>query len=108
VAQGPRAPVRRVRTGPGPLIVRPLVPRTGKPLGVASSLYGGRTSSIACVTGPTPYLHFPGTARAALTFYGEVFGCTVQLHTCAEVNRTDGPADAIAHGYPGYELDYQP
>ncbi len=51
------------------------------------------------MTGPTPYLHFPGTAHEALTFYGEVFGCAVQLHTFAEFNRTDGPADAIAHGY---------
>lgn len=49
--------------------------------------------------GPTPYIHFPGTAREALTFYGEVFGCAVQLHTFAEFNRADGPADAIAHGY---------
>jgi len=48
---------------------------------------------------PTPYVHFPGTAREALTFYGDVFGCTVQLHSFAEFNRTDGPADAIAHGY---------
>ena len=56
-------------------------------------------SSIGCVTDPTPYLHFPGTAREALTFYGEVFGCAVELHTFAEFNRTDGPADAIAHGY---------
>lgn len=48
---------------------------------------------------PTPYLHLPGTTREALTFYGEVFGCKVQLHTYAELNRTDGPADAIAHGY---------
>ena len=51
------------------------------------------------MTDPTPYLHFPGTARAALTFYGAVFGCDVQLHTLAEFERTDGPADAIAHGY---------
>jgi PhnB protein len=51
------------------------------------------------MTDPTPYIHFPGTARDALTFYGEVFGCAVQLHTFAEFNRTDGPADAIAHGY---------
>ncbi len=51
------------------------------------------------MTGPTPYVHFPGTAREALTFYGEVFGCPVQLHTLAEFGRTDGPADAIAHGY---------
>ena len=48
--------------------------------------------------GPTPYLHFHGSAREALTFYGEVFGCPVELHTFKEFNRTDGPADAIAHG----------
>jgi PhnB protein len=47
---------------------------------------------------PQPYVLFPGTAREALTFYGDVFGCAVQLHTFAEFNRTDGPADAIAHG----------
>jgi PhnB protein len=51
------------------------------------------------MTGPTPYLHFAGTARQALTFYGDVFGCAVQLHTFGEFNRTDGPAQAIAHGY---------
>jgi PhnB protein len=51
------------------------------------------------VPGPTPYLHFPGTAREALTFYGGVFGSSVQLHTFQEFNRTDGPAEAIAHGY---------
>lgn len=51
------------------------------------------------MTAPTPYLHLPGTARDALTFYGEVFGCRVQLHTYAEFDRTDGPAEAIAHGY---------
>ncbi len=51
------------------------------------------------MTGPTPYLHFPGTAREALTFYGDVFGCSVQLHTFAEFHRADGPAEAIAHGY---------
>src|SRR4051794_8733871 len=48
---------------------------------------------------PTPYLHFAGTAREALAFYGEVFGCAVQLHTYADFGRADGPADAIAHGY---------
>ena len=47
---------------------------------------------------PTPYIHFPGTARAALTFYGEVFGGDVQLFTLADFNRDDGPVDAIAHG----------
>jgi len=55
--------------------------------------------SIRNMTDPKPYLHFPGTAREALTFYGDVFGCSVELHTFAEFNRTDGPADAIAHGY---------
>jgi PhnB protein len=48
---------------------------------------------------PTPYVLFPGTAREALTFYGEVFGCPVQLHTFSEFHRSDGPEDAIAHGY---------
>jgi len=51
------------------------------------------------MTAPTPYLHFPGTAREALTFYADVFGGAVQLHTLAEFDRTDGPPDAIAHGY---------
>jgi PhnB protein len=50
-------------------------------------------------TPPTPYLHFSGTAREALTFSGDVFGCSVQLHTFDEFKRTDGPAAAIAHGY---------
>jgi len=50
------------------------------------------------MTDPTPYVHFPGTARAALTFYGEVFGSAVELHTFAEFGRADGPADGIAHG----------
>jgi PhnB protein len=50
------------------------------------------------MTDPTPYIHFPGTAREALTFYGDVFGCAVHLHTFAEFNRSDGPPDAIAHG----------
>jgi len=48
---------------------------------------------------PTPYVHFPGTAREALTFYAEVFGCGVEMFTLHDFNRTDGPADAIAHGY---------
>jgi PhnB protein len=47
----------------------------------------------------TPYLNLPGTAREALTFYADVFGCEVTFHTFADFNRTDGPADAIAHGY---------
>jgi PhnB protein len=51
------------------------------------------------MTGPVPYVHFAGTARAALTFYGEVFGSTAELHTFEEFGRDGGPADAIAHGY---------
>jgi PhnB protein len=51
------------------------------------------------MTGITPYVLFPGTARDALTFYADVFGCAVRLHTFEEFNRTDGPSDAIAHGY---------
>jgi PhnB protein len=50
------------------------------------------------MTAPTPYLQLPGTARDALTFYADVFGCEVQLHTFEEFARTDGPGDAIAHG----------
>lgn len=46
-----------------------------------------------------PYIHFPGTAREALSFYADVFGGTAQLHSFADFNRTDGPVDAIAHGY---------
>ena len=51
------------------------------------------------MTGPTPYIHFQGQARDALTFYASVFGGATQLHSFAEFSRTDGPADAIAHGY---------
>ena len=47
---------------------------------------------------PTPYILFPGTAREALAFYADVFGGEPQLNTLAEMNRTDGPAEAIAHG----------
>ncbi|HEX4291970.1 MAG TPA: hypothetical protein VH021_23795 [Trebonia sp.] len=50
-------------------------------------------------TPPAPYLHFPGTAREALTFYAQVFGGSAQVHTFGDFGRTDGPAEAIAHGY---------
>jgi PhnB protein len=56
-------------------------------------------SSLGTMTAPTPYLTLPGTTRDALTFYGDVFGSAVQLHTFAEFGRDDGPAEAIAHGY---------
>jgi len=48
---------------------------------------------------PKPYLLFPGTAREALTFYGETFGCDVELHTNEDLGNAGGPADAIGHGY---------
>jgi PhnB protein len=51
------------------------------------------------MTAPTPYIHFPGTAREALNYYGDVFGCSVQLNTLEDFNRTNGPAEAIAHGF---------
>lgn len=51
------------------------------------------------MTAPTPYLYFPGTAREALTFYAATFGGQPQLHTFAEFGRTDGPQEAVAHGY---------
>ncbi|MDM7856417.1 VOC family protein [Cellulomonas alba] len=51
------------------------------------------------MTPPSPYLHLPGTAREALAFYARVFGGRAQVHTLAELGRTDGPADAVAHGY---------
>ncbi len=50
------------------------------------------------MSGLTPYLHLPGTAREALTYFSGVFGGKVQLHTFEEFGRTDGPADHIAHG----------
>jgi len=50
------------------------------------------------MTTPQAYLNLPGTAREALAFYADVFGGSVELHTFGEFSRTDGPADAIAHG----------
>ena len=44
------------------------------------------------------YVTFPGTAREALGFYADVFGGELALFTFEEFSRTDGPADAIAHG----------
>ena len=50
------------------------------------------------VTAPTPYLHLPGTAQQALSFYADVFGGRVGVHTLEDFSRTDGPPDAVAHG----------
>lgn len=50
------------------------------------------------MAGLVPYLFFPGTAAEALTFYRDVFGGDLELHTYAEFGRGDGPGDAVAHG----------
>ncbi|MFF1827935.1 VOC family protein [Paenarthrobacter sp. NPDC058040] len=50
------------------------------------------------MTAPQIYVLFPGTAREALGYYADVFGGEATLHTYAEFGRSDGPADAIAHG----------
>lgn len=50
------------------------------------------------MTVPALYLWFPGNAAQALTFYHDVFGGELTLHTLAEMGRADGPADAVAHG----------
>lgn len=51
------------------------------------------------MTAPVPYVFLPGTARQALTFYAEVFGCSAEMHTLADFGRTDGPPEEIAHGF---------
>ncbi len=51
------------------------------------------------MTGLTLYIAFPGTAREALSFYADVFGGSAQVHTFEEFGRTDGPPDAVAHGF---------
>lgn len=51
------------------------------------------------MAGLTLYIAFPGTARAALSFYAEVFGGEPRVHTFAEFGRSDGPAEAVAHGF---------
>jgi PhnB protein len=51
------------------------------------------------MTGLAPYIQFQGTAREALSFYADVFGGGAQLHTFGQFGRTDGPAEAVAHGY---------
>ena len=50
------------------------------------------------MTAPQIYVSFPGTAREALGFYADIFGGDLSLHTYEEFSRSDGPADAIAHG----------
>lgn len=50
------------------------------------------------MTGLTPYLHFAGTAREALTFYRDVFGGELVIHSFGDFGRDDGPAEHVAHG----------
>lgn len=45
-----------------------------------------------------PYLQLAGTARDALSFYAEVFGGEVEVHSFGEFGRADGPVEAVAHG----------
>ncbi|TDN46552.1 PhnB protein [Curtobacterium flaccumfaciens] len=56
------------------------------------------------VNGPSPYFQFDGTARQALERWQGVFGGEVRVATFAEFSRTDGPADAVAHGQLTGEL----
>lgn len=50
------------------------------------------------MTAMSLYIWFPGNAREALSAYQGVFGGELELHTLADMGRTDGPADAIGHG----------
>ena len=50
------------------------------------------------MTGLTPYLQLDGDARDALTFYRDVFGGQLVLHSFGDFGRDDGPGDLIAHG----------
>jgi PhnB protein len=50
------------------------------------------------MTAPTPYIHFPGTAREALTFYQGVFGGELTMHANGDMGREDGDPNAIGHG----------
>lgn len=46
-----------------------------------------------------PYLALDGSARAAMTFYAEVFGGQPDLLTQAQVGMPDDGTDSIMHGY---------
>jgi PhnB protein len=50
------------------------------------------------MTAPQIYISFPGTAREALSFYANVFGGELSLHTYEDFSRSDDPSVAIAHG----------
>ena len=45
-----------------------------------------------------PYLNFPGTAREAMTFYQQVLGGSLELHTFGEYGASDESyADLVMH-----------
>jgi len=50
------------------------------------------------MTAPLIYVSFPGTARDALTFYADIFGGDLTLHTYHDFGRDDGDSGLIAHG----------
>jgi PhnB protein len=50
------------------------------------------------MSGATPYFQFAGNAREALERYHEIFGGELRTWSYADFGRTDGPAEAIAHG----------
>ena len=43
------------------------------------------------MSAPALYVTLRSTAREALAFSGDVFGCQVELHTFEEFGRRDGP-----------------
>lgn len=53
---------------------------------------------------PLVYISFPGTAREALSFYADIFGGELSLHSYEDFGRTDGPSNAIAHGVLGGDV----
>jgi PhnB protein len=50
------------------------------------------------MTAPQIYISFPGTAREALSFYAEIFGGELSLHTNEDFGNSAGPPGHIAHG----------
>ncbi|GGM57841.1 VOC family protein [Microbacterium saperdae] len=49
------------------------------------------------MSGLIPYLLFPGNAAEAMRYYQSVFGGVLQLFDYDQLDRHDGPSDAIGH-----------
>jgi PhnB protein len=49
------------------------------------------------MSGLIPYLLFPGNAAEAMQHYQSVFGGVLQMFDYAQLDRHDGPSDAIGH-----------